>query len=383
MKKAMLISGFGWYDSRLKPIQELLESDGYKTVTYLSDFNHSSKSYITDKSPECKYIHVPAYKKNLSVSRLLSHFIFGEKLKKILAQENPDLIYCMLPPNSAAKYCLRYKKKIPQCKYYVDLIDLWPESMPISVYKENLIFKQWSKLRNDSLLVADHVFTECDLYRERLSKYINAQNTTTLHLFREIDDEEAALKCISEKNITTHTDKISLCYLGSINHLIDIDQICEVIRRIVDSGKKVELKVIGKGESKDALIKSAKLAGADVKYYGSIYNREEKLQILGMCDYGFNIMKETVAVGLTIKSIDYLSMGIPIINNIKGDTWRFVECEAIGINFKSRMGEFSLDNSAEMAQNAFQCFKNHFTRDAFKRAAGDVICSQQGKTLNL
>lgn len=131
MQKAVLISGFGWYGSRLKPIRELLESDGYETIVYLSDFSHGSKSYVKDKSPECEYVHVPAYKKNLSISRLFSHFVFGEKLKKILAKVKPDLIYCMLPPNSVAKHCFKYKKKKPQCKYYVDLIDLWPESMLI------------------------------------------------------------------------------------------------------------------------------------------------------------------------------------------------------------------------------------------------------------
>lgn len=376
MKKAVLISGFGWYESRLKPIRELLESDGYETVSYLSDFDHRSKSYITDKNPECKYIHVLAYEKNLSISRLLSHFVFGEKLKKVLSYEKPDLIYCMLPPNSAAKHCLKYKKMIPKCKYYVDLIDLWPESMPIRRYKKNIIFKQWSKLRDDSLLVADHVFTECDLYQEKLNKYINAQNATTLHLFREIIDEEEVLKCISEKMKRVDSDNISLCYLGSINHLIDIDKICLVIRKLISSGKSVEFRVIGRGESKDALIKSAKFAGAEVKYYGPIYEREEKLKILGMCDYGFNIMKDSVAVGLTVKSVDYFSMGIPIINNIKGDTWRFVECEAIGINYKNEIDEFNLDNSAEKAKNAFQCFRNHFTRNAFKRVASDVICAR-------
>lgn len=131
MKKAVLISGFGWYNSRLQPVRELLESDGYETVSYLSDFDHRSKSYIVDKNSECEYIHVPAYKKNLSIKRLISHYVFGEQLKRVLEKEKPDLIYCMLPPNSAAKHCLRYKKKIPQCKYFVDLIDLWPESMPI------------------------------------------------------------------------------------------------------------------------------------------------------------------------------------------------------------------------------------------------------------
>lgn len=216
------------------------------------------------------------------------------------------------------------------------------------------------------------MFTECDLYQKRLSKFLSPQNATTLYLFREITDEGNVLEYISEKR-KNMTNKISLCYLGSINHLIDIDQICEIISRISSLNKSVEFRVIGKGESKDVLLKSAEKAGADVKYYGAIYDRGEKLKILGMCDYGFNIMKDDVAVGLTVKSVDYFSMGIPIINNIKGDTWNFVDSERIGFNYKRGINELNIENASDKASNAFQCFKKNFTRDAFKQAVGEVI----------
>ncbi len=44
------------------------------------------------------------------------------------------------------------------------------------------------------------------------------------------------------------------------------------------------------------------------------------------------MMKDEVSVGLTIKSIDYLSYGLPLINNIKGDTTKLVQDEKIGQN---------------------------------------------------
>ena len=47
-------------------------------------------------------------------------------------------------------------------------------------------------------------------------------------------------------------------------------------------------------------------------------------------------MKKSVCVGLTMKSIDYFEFGLPIINNIKGDTWNAVEEYGIGINYRRR-----------------------------------------------
>jgi hypothetical protein len=43
-------------------------------------------------------------------------------------------------------------------------------------------------------------------------------------------------------------------------------------------------------------------------------------------------MKELVQVNLTLKSVKYFSNGVPIINDIKFDTWDVVEKYEIGIN---------------------------------------------------
>ena len=48
-------------------------------------------------------------------------------------------------------------------------------------------------------------------------------------------------------------------------------------------------------------------------------------------------MKDSVFVGLTMKSMDYFEYALPIINNIKGDTWDFVDQYNIGLNYSSDM----------------------------------------------
>ena len=63
-----------------------------------------------------------------------------------------------------------------------------------------------------------------------------------------------------------------------------------------------------------------KSAGAEVFYHGKVFDSKEKNRIFETCHYGLNIMKDSVFVGLTMKSMDYFE-GLPIINNIQGDTW--------------------------------------------------------------
>ena len=100
---------------------------------------------------------------------------------------------------------------------------------------------------------------------------------------------------------------------------------------------RVELHIIGDGEKRKALIDAAKAAGANVIFYGKVYDRTAKQMIMDQCHAGLNIMKKSVFVGLTMKSMDYFECGIPIINNIKGDTWQFVDEYGIGVNINQKV----------------------------------------------
>ena len=91
---------------------------------------------------------------------------------------------------------------------------------------------------------------------------------------------------------------------------------------------------------------------------------------MSKCHFGLNIMKESVCVGLTTKSIDYFSCGLPIINNIKGDTWNIVEKYNVGINVKevsTFANEYEKINIYEMKENVEKVYNRYFTINAFKR----------------
>lgn len=332
MKKALLISCFEeWYKDRLEPICDILANSGYSIKCVLSDYNHIGKRYSEKKEEKCDYIHVPKYKSNISLHRIWSHLVFGRKVNTVIQEYKPDLLYLVLPPNNTARYCIKYKKENPKARLIIDIIDLWPESMPLGKLKNTSPAKMWMRWRDGAVRIADRVFTECDLYQEKLRRILIPSKTTTLHLYKEQTDEERRLvREIIEKK--KNDDVIRFAYLGSMNSIIDIDGICGVIQSFVSSGKTCELHAIGDGESRDKFEDAVKSTGCKTQFYGPVFDELEKIRILAPCDYAFNMMKGNITVGLTIKSIDYLSYGLPLINNIKGDTWKLVEDEGIGIN---------------------------------------------------
>lgn len=59
------------------------------------------------------------------------------------------------------------------------------------------------------------------------------------------------------------------------------------------------------------------------------------MKIINQCHYALNIMKKDVCVGMTMKSLDYFSFGIPIVNNIEGDIKKIVEKNNVGFNISN------------------------------------------------
>ena len=343
---------------------------GYDVVVLEADFHHILKESIKERFPECVYIHVPPYKKNVSLKRIKSHLVFGKSVSKYLESIKPDFIYLQIPPNNTARYCTEYKTKHPNTILMLDIIDLWPESMPIGLFQRTPMTSSWKNMRNDAIKLADFVLTECNLYQEKLSGIILPQKTSTLHLCKKQTIEECRLirEMVKQDDAS---DIIRFAYLGSMNNILDIENICYVISTFIKQGKKCELHAIGAGESSIKFEDAVKDIGCNTFFYGTVFDEIDKINILAPCDYAFNMMKTDVSVGLTIKSIDYLSYGLPIINNIKGDTWEMVQREKIGINVDGN--NLFMEETIVSRDEILNFFENNFSQNAFQLKVDKVF----------
>ena len=374
-KKALFISCFNWYFSRIKPLRDYLVENGYDVTVITADFDHFNKTKYEPKTKECTYIPVPLYKKNLSIKRIISHLVFGKRAGEYLEKIRPDYIYVQMPPNIVGKYCYFYKNKHPETRMIVDLIDLWPESMPLNRFTNTFLIRKWKNMRNRCIQAADYVFTECDLYQAELADFIEPQKTVTLHLFKDqtADEQQLVYNTITNRG---KTEVVRFAYLGSMNNIIDIDGICSVLRSFTDKGIRTELHAIGDGASRSRFESEVKNAGCTPFFYGSTYDKETIIKKLAICDYALNMMKESVSVGLTIKSVDYLSMGLPLVNNIKGDTWEIIDKEGIGYNISMTEKPDPLkmtENRDKLKEKVFEVFSNNFTKEGFFNKAREYM----------
>lgn len=326
-KQAYLISCSDHYDHRLHVADACLRSRGYKTTYITSNFDHTAKVEFACRVEGCVQLPARPYRKNLSLDRILSHRGFARDVFRYIEAlpEQPDVLVVLLPPNFLAHYAAKYKKRHPQVKLIFEIFDLWPETFPGGKIKKLLapVFGVWAAIRDRNLDAANFVVTECELFRQKLK--LHEETSKTVWLCAEPLNMEKPAPAL-------RADALVLCYLGAINNVISIPDICGLIRELT-AKTNVVLHIIGKGERQQEFVDEAKAAGAEVIFHGPVYDDAQKLEIMNQCHFGLNIMKSSVCVGLTMKSVDYFRFGLPIINNIPADTKKLVEERGIGVQW--------------------------------------------------
>lgn len=325
-KKAdvVVLSGTNHYEERNKQVIEEYKKQN-KSVLYLtSDFHHINKKQYVFDMEGCKQVHVMPYYKNISVSRLLSHGEFSFKAYFYLKQHRPDIVYTEIPNNSLAMSTAWYKKKYG-CHLIFDIFDMWPEALPVKTGNPVIKFalSVWGAFRNKNLKYADKIYTECDYYQEILGKEGYTMPMETKHLCQDNGDLEI--------KTTWYDDQIHICYVGSINNIIDEPFMIDFLERL-NQKRKVYFHLIGQGESKERIKTELAKRMVSVIDYGSIYDKQELQKIFNQCSFAINFLVPDVAIGITMKSVTYFRGGMPILNTVDGDTRKFVEEKHVGIN---------------------------------------------------
>lgn len=364
--KVVIVNAFDTYEHRVELFYRYFKMHDCDVQVYASDFQHIKKEYRNIKQKDYTFIHAEAYYKNLSVSRLQSHKKFSERVYQRIKDQDIDLLWVLIPPNSLTSMAAQYKQYHSGTKVVLDMIDLWPETMPIHKFKNIPPLLWWKNIRDKNLKYADIIVTECNLYQEKLREKIKDQKLKTLYLAREYHEY-----CPADPDIKS---KAKFCYLGSINNIIDIEKIKETLRTI-QNVIAIEVHIIGDGEKREEFIRELESIEIPVKYYGKIFDYDEKRKIVEQCHFGINIMKESVCVGLTMKSMDYFEYGLPILNNIKGDTWNLLKKYHIGYNIENpkKIVWSEMEDIAKKRDIVRRIGEKLFTIEAFNKRMDQIM----------
>lgn len=361
--KVTIVSCFDYYANRLSNVIEYYKRQGYDVDYIISDYNHYKKEYIKDCPYEAaQLVHVLSYKKNISIARIVSHIQFANKVNKIINKTKPDVVYVMLPPNSLAKKLAKKKRKY---KLIFDVCDMWPESFPSTSVVLAPFMHIWRILRDNYLNRADRVLAVSKFTKNQLLEHHQAIDIRVMYPV--VKQENIPSKEATKKN------KLSFCYFGNVNHILDINLLLEFIKRIKKE-RMVEFHIVGGGQNLNELITGLKNIGADVIPYGITFDINVKKNIVKSVDYAINLPKEAINSSMSLKMLEYLMWGMPVINSGVGDNYEMVEKNKIGFNLTvenldcvaTQVITMSEDDYKSMEQNARNVYKESFVNQNYK-----------------
>lgn len=360
--KVTIVTCFESNDQRVNFVYETCTKRNYDVSVISTDFSHVNKIKRKENKNNYTLIKTKEYMKNLSLDRINSHIQFSKDAFDLIRKQKPDLIWLMIPANSLLKEAKKYKKENKNVKIIVDVIDMWPESLPIKLSKKIPPLSIWRNYRTNNIDCADYLTTECDMYQEILSKEYKGSIKT---LYWSKDNIEIV------NNNEIDNNRLSLCYLGSINNIIDIDAIYRIISTC-DS--PVDLHIIGSGEKKKKMIEKLSRV-CYVIDHGVVNEEKQKSELMSKCHAGINMYKDGLYIGLTMKCIDYFKYGLPIINNIKADTWNFVNDYKVGINVNENttLNSSEIINMRDNNSNIYDLYNNNFSKEIFMKNCDEII----------
>ena len=360
--RVIILTCYESNEERVSFVYDACKSRKYNVNVITTDFSHIKKEKRNNVPKKYITINTNSYSKNLSIQRMASHAKFAKDAFAMAEQYTPDLIWLMAPANSLIKEAKKYKKKYPMTKLIIDIIDMWPESLPIRINKKIFPFNIWKNIRKNNINCADYLVTECDFYQDILKNEYHG-NIQTIRWSR---------NSTAKKNRQlVNKDTLSLCYIGSINNIIDTYRIKDLINNI---DAPITLHVIGEGENRYNFINELRRV-CEVIYHGPIRDEKLKAEIFNKCHAGINIYRNNLYIGLTVKCLDYFEHGLPIINNIKGDTWNMVDKYKVGVNVTddSKIESNTLINMRKNNKHIYDFYSENFTKEVFTKNCLHVI----------
>jgi glycosyltransferase involved in cell wall biosynthesis len=368
----------------------------HKIIWWTSTFDHVKKKQRFKKdtnieinnSYKIKLLHSIGYKKNISLSRFINHYLLGCKFYKHAQYEHkPDIILCSLPTLKLSLSAVKYGKKM-NIPVIIDMRDMWPE-----VFLD--FIPSWAKRIANIFFLPMHIIlakacfnATCITgitqgYVEWGVKCANRSLTSFDRPFPlayskirpDIESIKNAKNFWKKFSIVKNNSKFNICFFGNLGQSFvpEFINIINVAKNLKMKNYPICFIICGCGDNLSFYKKISKGFG-NIIFPGWI-NKDQIWTLLRMSSIGllpYQNVKSFV-ISFPNKSIEYLSAGLPIVSSLKGVLGDLLNIYNCGITYESENAEdlssklIYLFNHPtllkEMSKNAFALYKEKFVAE--------------------
>jgi glycosyltransferase involved in cell wall biosynthesis len=365
------------FSARFISIAEECRKRGHQVTFFSTTFKHSTKAQRFNKTTTIEidehydliFVKSDAYKKNISLKRMLSHSRLSKELVNELNNrgEKPDVIFMAYPPIATALSVSEWAEK-NEVPFIVDIIDPWPDQFRVlmnkvpGIIQDLLLFKLIRKTKK----IFGRVQAVTGIAKQRLEwvKQYNP-NCDEFHYFYPAADLKEVQKKLSEIGKTVQRDdKLRVIYAGSFASSYDIPTILGAADILSSGfGDQIEFVLAGAGPQEDIINDYVKNHD-NLRYVGRL-SKEDLMKEYYRADVGLIQHMPGATQTVTYKLFDLMSCGMPVMNSL--------ESELNDIVLENNVGFFNkTGDSATLAKNILYCLEHPAKLEEMKQRALEV-----------
>ncbi len=386
---------------RAMNLANALTAAGHCVVIWSSAFYHQEKRHrcrhseriVVSPLLEIRLIPSPGYSRNIGFGRLWDHIVLARNLKHSLNQENtvPDVAFIGYPPIETASVMGKWlvKREIP---FLLDVKDLWPmvflEAVPKSLRSlGKIILTPYFVLAKACVIRSTGVSAMAESFLQRVLEFGGRKKLVTDGFFPLTSSSDS----VTEDELTTAKNwwfdrglqddgKIRVCYVGNLSSNVDLAPIKDAAAYFMKQKLPIEFIICGDGDSLD-IFKKMMLGLTNVHFSGRI-GRPHVLALVRYCQASLipYVNSENFQLSLPNKTLDALSLGLPILSPLQGEVANLISSHNVGMSYgkdfdKSLVQciEMMLENSTliqHMSKNALELYQEKYS---FKMVYGGLV----------
>lgn len=262
-----------------------------------------------------------------------------------------------------AAYVTSLCKRIP---WVFELRDMWPDSIrAVGVMKHNTILDILAKIelflyhKSSSIVSVTHSFKSALVQRGiDINKIHVVTNGVDLSRFapREKDDLLQSKYSLQGKFVVGYIGTHGLAH--ALDTLLDTAKIFQSS----PSEQHVRFMLLGDGAQKAALQKRASVEGIHNVIFVDSVSKSEVVRYWSILDVSIVHLKKDVLFDSVIPSklFECMSMSIPVLHGVQGESACIVESEDVGLVFES-------ENPSDLAEKISRVIKNKESLERFKK----------------
>ena len=377
-------------------LAKLLVQKGHKVVWWTSTFDHVRKKqrFNTDTNIkvsnnfEIKLLHSIGYRKNISISRFINHYLIGCKfLKYARGEHKPDIILSSLPTLKLSLSAVKYGRKIG-IPVVLDMRDMWPDVFLDFIPSwakgiVHILFLPMYNMLSKACIGATHITGITPGFVNWGVKCAN-RNPTFLDKsfflgYSENTPEKKAIKEAEQfwakHGLSKNSNEFNICFFGNLGHSFvpEFINVINTARKIETKNYPIRFIICGSGVNLNFYKKKSK--GCNNIIFPGWINKEQIWTLLRMSSIGllpYQNVKSFV-ISFPNKSIEYLSAGLPIVSSLKGVLGDLLNNYNCGTTYESENTDdltskliYLFNNLGilkEMSKNAFNLYKEKFVAE--------------------